>query len=118
MVASTAEARHRPRHRQHGGVSVRFHAGVHPSYGWSSGYRGVPRGYYGSYWGGDYGYDNGYGYDSGYGYDNGYYDRYDPWYDDGYPIVRYRTYVAPRVTFHFHGSRRCYRSHRHHRFRW
>ena len=94
LLSSTAEARPRHwRHRHHRGLSVQIYAPTYPSYG-----------YYSPYWGSAYGGDWGYGYRS-----------YSPWYRDDYP--RYRAYRGPRLSFHFHGPRRCYRNHRHYR-RW
>ena len=100
LLSSPAEARpHHWRHRHN-----RHHAsfGVHiytaPAYPRYSDYS--------PYWGSGYGGDWGYGYRG-----------YSPAYDDSYCPPRYRAYRAPRISFHFHGSRRCYRSHRHHRFR-
>jgi hypothetical protein len=97
VLSSTAEARPRHwRHRHHGSFGVHIYTQAYPSYG-----------YYSPYWGSGYGSDWGYGY------------RSSSWYDDDYDYpLRYRAYRAPRLSFHFHGSRRCYRSHRHHRFRW
>lgn len=114
-LPSDAQARHR--HHQ----SYRHrHSGVHVGFGVDIAhyYRAQP--IYGDV---DYGYESASRYYDPY-YDDGYYDG--GYYDSGYGYSRYyrAPYVghvyrrAPRVVVHFHGSRRCWRSHRNVRFRY
>ncbi len=98
VLPSSAEARHRFSHARHhhSSFGVRIYANPYPVY-------------------------RSYGYDYGYAADPYYYGSYNTW-DDGGPYPYYgsyrRVYREPVVRFHFHGGRRCYRSHRYHRGRW
>jgi hypothetical protein len=99
LAAPRHARRYAPRHR---------HVRVHHYY---RAYHG-PRIYFGPRFYDDYDYS--YDYDYGYG---SYYRSSGPWYDDGpYPLRIHRGYSfgvsVPLVGVHFHGSRRCYRSHR------